>query len=105
MMRPLVISAHLDGHRKLKVVENESLMIYPNPAQTILTVELKNYEEQAVQLYLYNALGGMEQVQQIDNRLSAPCTLNVAGLATGQYLLRVESEGRPTVRQLVQVAH
>jgi spore coat protein A, manganese oxidase len=105
MMRPLVISAKSGSHRKSEVVENESFMIYPNPAQTILSVDLKDYEGQAAQLYLYNALGGIEQVHQIDNVLTEPFTLNVAKLASGAYLLRVESEGKPTLSQLVQVAH
>jgi spore coat protein A, manganese oxidase len=105
MMRPMVVSAKPKGYQKSEVIENESLMIYPNPAQTVLTVDLKSYEGQSVQFYLYNALGGLEQVQQIDNMLAAPLTLNVAGLASGAYLLRVESEGKPTVRQLIQVVH
>jgi spore coat protein A, manganese oxidase len=105
MMHPLVISAQSGVHRKSEVIENELLMIYPNPVQTILNIDLKGYEGQSAQLYLYNALGELVQMQQIDNASTAPLTLNVAEMATGTYLLRVESDGKPTVRQLIQVAH
>jgi spore coat protein A, manganese oxidase len=83
----------------------EPLLTYPNPAQTVLMVDLKSYEGQSVKAYLYNGVGALEQVREIENVTDAPLILEVAGLVSGQYLLRIEAEGKPTLTQLVQVAH
>ncbi|MEN9612272.1 MAG: hypothetical protein RLZZ628_3086, partial [Bacteroidota bacterium] len=99
------VTVKRNGYAKLGDALVEPLLTYPNPAQTVLMVDLKAYSRQTVKVYLYNGVGAVEQVREIENVTDAPLALEVAGLASGQYLLRVEAEGKPTLTQLVQVAH
>jgi hypothetical protein len=99
------VTVKRNGYAKSGDALVEPLLTYPNPAQTVLMVDLKAYLGQTVKVYLYNGVGAVEQVREIENVTDAPLALEVAGLASGQYLLRVEAEGKPTLTQLVQVAH
>ena len=78
-------------------VENNlnDIRIYPNPASDYIEVDLKQYEGKKVTLYIYNQVGKIVQMQQIE-RASA---LDMNRQTSGQMLLRVTAEGRREMTQ------
>jgi hypothetical protein len=66
--------------------------IYPNPANNYLVCEAENINTETVQVLFYNVLGEriITPVQQSGHKL----TINTAPLASGFYILRIETSGQ-----------
>lgn len=70
------------------------LSIYPNPANTVLNITSDSFTTKTVEIY--NTLGAKVLATQVTN---AP--VNVAGLTTGIYMVKVTEEGKTATRKLV----
>lgn len=70
------------------------LKIYPNPAKTVLNITSDSFEAKNVEIY--NVLGKVVLTTKVTN---AP--VNVAGLASGVYVVKVTEEGKSASRRLV----
>lgn len=70
------------------------LKVYPNPAKTILNITSDSFEAKNVEIY--NVLGKVVLTTKVTN---AP--VNVAGLASGVYVVKVTQEGKSATRRLV----
>ncbi|HJZ39658.1 MAG TPA: T9SS type A sorting domain-containing protein [Bacteroidales bacterium] len=82
-----------------KVGEN-SILIYPNPVQSEITVEIQGLEESSdVTISLFNQGG---QLILSRERISNPQTLNLAHLPSGAYFLIIRIEGKNTKWQIVK---
>ena len=82
-------------------VENtlNDIRIYPNPASDYIEVDLKQYEGKEATLYIYNQVGKIVQMQQIERASATPVHLDMNRQTSGQMLLRVTAEGRREVTQ------
>jgi len=74
---------------------NGALLIYPNPAQNIVTVEIKG---RIFNCSVYNNLGQLI-LNKTDNQDRA--MLDLSGFAKGVYLIEVESENEKNWRKLL----
>jgi hypothetical protein len=69
-----------------------NLSVWPNPANDVLNIQLKNTGSYPVQISLTNILGDLILKTSMEN--NGPYfknTLDVSGIASGIYLLRVQS--------------
>ena len=80
--------------------KKEQVVIYPNPASTNINIVLGERKNATLKL---TGISGqtVRSMQASGNAQKA--TLNVSGLAAGNYILSVESEGHTPARQLVTI--
>lgn len=70
------------------------LRVYPNPANTVLNITSDSFATKNVEIY--NVVGAKVLATTVTN---AP--VNVAGLTTGIYMVKVTEEGKTATRKLV----
>ena len=77
-------------------------MIYPNPAEDYVDVDLDAARFRAVDLSIIDGLGKVLRQQKVKSAPIGPVRMNLEDLPTGLYFLRVEAEGlRDVVKKLV----
>ncbi len=102
---------HNDGSTKvsdIKTVQFKglySVRLFPNPVNDVLTLDLSNYKNQNVEVYLYNYFGHLQLVRKIDKVTDALFDISVSDIQTGNYKVRIQSKKRRAVTQSVIIAH
>ncbi|MBC6697448.1 T9SS type A sorting domain-containing protein [Hymenobacter puniceus] len=77
-----------------------SISMFPNPSQGQVTLDIRDAKAKgAMQVQITNALGQVVHTTTV--RDNAENKLDLSGLATGMYVLRVQSGSEYTIRQLV----
>ncbi|AII52180.1 T9SS type A sorting domain-containing protein [Hymenobacter sp. APR13] len=77
-----------------------SISMFPNPSQGQVTLDIRDAKAKgAMQVQITNALGQVVHTAAV--RDNAENKLDLSGLATGMYVLRVQSGSEYTIRQLV----
>jgi Polysaccharide deacetylase/Secretion system C-terminal sorting domain/PA14 domain len=86
---------------KLNFTENPNVYLAPNPATHAVSVDLREWNQAAVTMYVYDVRGA--EVQRIPTVASdAPYQLDLNGIQTGQYLIRVQSaDGRAVAKRFI----
>jgi hypothetical protein len=82
-----------------------SIYIYPNPSNDVMNIDLSNYKNQAVDVYLYNYFGQAVLVKKVDKVDNTILELNIGDQPTGNYRVRVQSKGRKDATQSVVITH
>jgi hypothetical protein len=81
----------------VKFTKTPDFRIFPNPASDYIDVDLKQYAGKAVTLQVYNSFGKLMTTQQVDRATSATVHVELGAQASGEYLLRVTTQGRRDV--------
>jgi hypothetical protein len=76
------------------------MRVWPNPADDLLTVELSDVQG-AIDVELFDIAGRSVLAQRTSSAAKAPLVMNVAGLAAGEYLLRVRHDAGSTAHRVV----
>jgi hypothetical protein len=86
---------------KLDFTENPNLYLAPNPATNVVSVDLKEWNQATVTIYVYDVRGA--EVQRVRTMASdAPYLLDLNSIQTGQYMIRVQStDGRAAAKRLI----
>ena len=106
-----VTVTYQDGTKKVsepKTVQFKGLLdvrVFPNPANDVVSLDLSNYKDQAVEIYLYNYLGQPKLVNKLEKVGNTMLELDVSNQPVGNYLIRVKSKGRRDVTKSVVIAH
>ncbi|MBL7813397.1 MAG: T9SS type A sorting domain-containing protein [Saprospiraceae bacterium] len=79
--------------------------IFPNPANDVLDIDLSNYKNQAVDIYLYNNLGQQKLYDKVENATNALLELDVSALPSGSYMVRLVSKGKRELTKPVIITH
>lgn len=74
----------------------DKLVVYPNPAQNILNIQLPAANEQAI-VKLINPLG---QTVRTGNGTNKVISFDITGIANGLYIVQLEQNGRTTVKKV-----
>jgi PA14 domain/Polysaccharide deacetylase/Secretion system C-terminal sorting domain len=86
---------------KLDFTENPKVYLAPNPARNEVSIDLREWNQAAVTVYVYDVRGA--EVQRV--RMTAgdtPYTLDLNSIQTGQYRIRVQSaDGRAAAQRLI----
>lgn len=77
-------------------VNQTNFKFYPNPVHSQL--KLESNSNQMVHFVIYNILGKEQATGSFQNQTS----INVSGLASGIYLIKLESEGRSVTKKLIK---
>jgi Secretion system C-terminal sorting domain len=86
---------------KLDFTENPNIYLAPNPADKVVSVDLREWNQAAVTIYVYDVRGA--EVQRVMTTASdTPYTLELNAIPTGQYMIRVQSvDGRAVAKRVV----
>lgn len=77
-----------------------SAIVYPNPAQQFLNIQLPGNAKLPLRYWIHNMDGRLRQFGMLQGSIHQ---LNIASLANGMYILTIEGmEGRQTLRFVVQ---
>ena len=77
--------------------------VYPNPTDTELNIDLKNYQGKNVAVYLYNTYGQTVLTRHLEKVGDAPINFDMSKLNEGQYLIRVVSKGKRDAVKMVSI--
>ena len=100
----------LDGTPQYSEVKkvNFSLLgkvnIFPNPANDYIDVDLSMYQGKTVNVYIYNQLGKLLSIENIENANSAPQRIDTQLFTSGTYLMRIQAAGKREVTKLFNVS-
>ena len=78
--------------------------VYPNPTSGQLNIALSGYESRSVTLEVYNTMGQILYIKEIDEVQSGDEIIDLSSVANGMYLIRVSSDGLPAEMKRVTVA-
>jgi peptidoglycan/xylan/chitin deacetylase (PgdA/CDA1 family) len=86
---------------KLDFSENPNVYLAPNPADKVVSVDLREWNQAAVTIYVYDVRGA--EVQRVMTTASdTPYSLELNAIPTGQYMIRVQSvDGRAATKRVV----
>lgn len=84
-----------------EVLTSNAIVVFPNPAQDVVTIQLKNTFEAIDNLRLYNVLGE-EIAPKITTPLQSNMQLNVNDLSEGIYIIQLDIDEQ-TVSQKISV--
>ncbi len=76
--------------------DKTNLVYYPNPTADVLNIRYKNTIDEVI---VYNLLGQKVMMQRYDNN---EVQLDMSGLASGNYLLELHSEGQIQIIKIVK---
>ena len=79
---------------KVKVIDNlrslESILLYPNPAQSVINLRLNTDSTGRMRVDIYDMTGKMVQAAEMDKPQSFfDKSMNISGLAHGMYIMQV----------------
>jgi len=77
---------------------SRGVLVYPNPAQKELTIDLKNIQTVKATAQLYNNLGQIVSEKAIEN---GQVGYNVEGMAKGMYILKIQTDKGTAIKRLV----
>ncbi len=80
--------------------ERQSLLVYPNPAQDYVTLDLRAYQGQEGRLRVYNAQGQVLTDAPLAADQSALLHLSLAGYANGAYMVQVQAGAETAVGRI-----
>jgi hypothetical protein len=87
---------------KINFIENPNIYLFPNPTYKELFVDLREWNQASVTLYLYDVLGA--EIERVQTTASdEPYRLDVSKVPqAGQYMLRVQgADGRATSKRVL----
>lgn len=91
-----------------KTVQYKGLLdfrVFPNPANDVISIDLTNYKNQSVKVHLYDYLGQLKLVKEIDKVGSQMVDFDVSEQPAGSFMVRVTSKGKRDVTKSVQIIH
>lgn len=83
-----------------RLLDNQTLVVFPNPASDVLNVELLNGNGNMEAVSVFNAQGQMVLSRQLDTR-TAKSQINVGHLPTGVYLVQVRTEAGVVAKKVM----
>lgn len=90
------------GEEEMSGVEDH-LRIYPNPAEDVLSIEYQNSTDQAVDLVIYNMIGGevldLKEIKHDNNKVLVQWNCN--NMPDGVYLLRLQTGFEVISRKII----
>ena len=91
--------------KKVVFTKLPPINIYPNPAESEINLDLKDYAGNEVTIFLYNALGHTVEIKHIDVAMADVIKLDVAKFPVGQYFIRVAVRGKKDVTKPISITH
>ena len=90
--------------KKVNFPTINTFLVYPNPADEVINLDLRNYKNQSLTIRLYNIIGHEVKVKSIDNQDNTPVQIEVQGLETGYYYLRISAKNKRDAVKKILIA-
>ncbi len=78
--------------------------LFPNPAQEEVFLQLKEFAGMGAEIHLYDQLGQLKQRQELDAVVESPLRLDLRGLPSGIYLVRIKISGRKLISKKMLIS-
>ena len=79
--------------------------VFPNPASDIINIDLSNYMDKDVEVYLYNYVGQQMGYKKLEKVTYSIMEFDIANKAEGNYLVRIKSKNKRDVIKKVTIVH
>jgi hypothetical protein len=89
-------------NRKEVNLTNPEISIYPNPITDYMNIQINTKKLSNVTIQIYNSMGGLVKCESIVTGKGECKLINVSNLATGIYLVKVETEGGVYSKKIVK---
>ncbi len=96
----IVIDENAGPNATEGILESQDILVYPNPATDLLTVETKDAGLGLTGVSLFNAQGQLVLQRRLDN-VSGKTQVNVSHLPTGIYLVQIATSDGVVARKVV----
>ncbi len=71
---------------------NDKVLLYPNPAGEVLNINLQNWEKQALEISIFNALGVQMIQESLDENHTPLHSIEIEKLHDGNYFIFIQSK-------------
>ena len=81
---------------------NETVTVYPNPANDLLNVSVPNFDKKKIEIRLVNLLGAPMNIvpnQKTENHFE----IDVSNISTGMYILWILPEGEKPISKKLKI--
>jgi len=78
--------------------KNKRLKVYPNPAQQILNIEVKDFENTETPITIYNFLGQEFKHYILQNKRKI---LDVSSWPPGMYMIQMQNSGKNEIKKVI----
>ncbi len=82
-----------------EIDNNNTISIYPNPANDFMTISLVAESADATTIYIVNAIG---EIVLAEKAMSSNTTLNTSNLTNGIYFIKVESKNGSAIKKFIK---
>ena len=82
-----------------KATDLNSFIIFPNPAQDEIHIDLKPFAGQRALIQIFNAQGILVKTHRVDKASTHPERIDLKGMANGLYLISVKLDGHQLMTQ------
>ena len=81
-----------------QVNQEVNVNVFPNPANTNVSIEVPDLKAQGTTLKLYNLIGEIVYQTEIKNQFTV---IDVADFANGMYTISIDNKNSRTIKKLV----
>jgi spore coat protein A, manganese oxidase len=94
-------------NRTVRYEETQDVKLYPNPVSSELHMDMRNFIGNIADIYIYNSMGQMVMTnrQHMHDLRSSMLNLDISGLISGEYLIRMVVEGKKDFVKKVSIIH
>lgn len=96
-----ILEVSINEYVGTETVEAENWLIYPNPANNLLSVELNNFKKREVTFKLLDITGSVMISKVFSTYNSSTHTMNIEHLKSGLYFVVVETNDSKNVQKLM----
>ena len=92
-----IININVEDAVETRVVEPSSIKLFPIPASSDLNVDLANHVGRTARITVYNQIGQVQEVIDVEEVPASPVELNVNNYQNGAYYMNIEVENTNTI--------
>ncbi len=81
-----------------------NLLVFPNPTNDIVNVDLSPFEGKQVTVTVYNQVGKLVVSKQIEKANTIALEMDLSEMAAGSYIVKVQPESQRSISKIIQIA-
>ena len=83
----------------------QTIRTFPNPANDYVDIDVSMFNNESIQVYLYNSFGQKVAYEAIEKGKAAFVHFDITNQQAGSYLVRVTAQGKRDVVKQLQITH
>ncbi len=81
-----------------------NLLVFPNPTNDIVNVDLSPFEGKQVTVSVYNQVGKLVVSKQIEKANTIALEMDLSEMPVGSYIVKVQPESQRSISKIIQIA-